>query len=128
LLVLLSKAVAENPFAYLHTHVGPKRGDGKDLHLVSSADAVSICFEQGCRRHPKSEARGLASREHSQSFMAHCKPSKAELSCEIRMELECCRCEDLSARDARHCWIFPDLMMQLEGVSRTGQIFRPPSF
>lgn len=60
--------------------------------------------------------------------MAHRTPLNAELFCKLRMVRVCTCRDDLKIREAHHCSLFPNSMMQPESVLRNVQIFRPPLF
>ncbi|WP_426535982.1 hypothetical protein [Bradyrhizobium sp. McL0615] len=106
----------------MRPHVWQKRGIGKELHLVSSADAVAyakaivVKFERRCwtngrsfllRRPPQQtftiRATGTGvrqsfaptprnSRSRSRALITHRTSQKAELFCEIRMMRPGCGC------------------------------------
>jgi hypothetical protein len=111
----------ENRYCILLPHVGLKRGVGKELHLVSRADAVTWMTRLRSPRRWRVSSLPNVSQKNPAPLarvMAHRTPAKAELFCEIRMECARRRREDFRTRDGRHCLIFPDFTEQPEGVLR----------
>jgi hypothetical protein len=142
---------------HLRPHVWRKRGIGKELHLVSNADAatqqnklslnLNIVVMTRCRDSSLPRRPAVHSLYHLHAtdtgvrrtlrddfsiFIAraitHRTPRKAELFCEICMRGQAAVMIASSTMDAYYCWLFLESLMQLEGELRKTQICRSPFF